>query len=664
MSIGWKFSRSSIDEGRSGGNASEYAFDHDLKDFVRETLQNSNDAGQDVEGKTRVNYKLRELTGDNLSSFLDVLQWESGTTYDTLRDHMDSGSIANTYTTLGHVYGEIVDEDNARLLVVTVEDYNTHGLYGPEGGDGPFSALVLDELITKKEGGSGSGGSYGLGKAVLWSWSGLKTVIFSSNPDLNRLGGNEPPRLVARTQLPSHESGADAYRYEGRGLFGDIGASPSMTAVASGQDDVVYKWGDEGGRPYSVWGDESTELSEQLGMGRSGDEYGTSISILGFCEPGGNTQASIDEVAEGIAEEASKWFWPAMLQDTLEVTVETDNETVEVEADTCEAARPFINCVQKRHETREILEQPGDVSVRTPEFNIEDRDTSSVPEGEDPMTQSGPIAVYARLADPDDPGPMSNYVALIRGSGMVVKYYNRDRVVYGGRSFHGVALAGKARPWTDEEPTDADVDIDDYLKAAEPPRHNDWEYTKRLKSNYKSGSGATIKNLQRIIITDAIKDIVRQTREEGRLVAGRLANRLNIPEGKGEGGDRDSGDGGSGSQVFSGTSNIEFDAEADRWEFSGFATIDVDNWEAWEVEVELRMKDEENKPVGTVPIESGSFFSETDEIWFDDLGDTVTVRGGRNVSNFSFSGRSMSDPFRGETEVNVTGQIFLQRMRA
>lgn len=664
MSIGWKFSRSSVDEGRSGGNASEYAFNHDLKDFVRETLQNSNDAGQDVEGKTQVNYKLRELTGDDLSSFLDALQWMSGTTDDTLQGHTEAVSRANTDTTLSHVYHEMVDEDDARLLVVTVEDYNTHGLYGPEGGDGPFSALVLDELITQKEGGSGSGGSYGLGKAVLWSWSGLKTVIFSSNPDPDRLNGEKPPRLVARTQLPSHESGADAYRYEGRGLFGDVGASPSVTAVASGQDDVVYKWGDEGGRPYSVWGDESAELSERLGMGRTEDGYGTSISILGFCEPGGNTQASVDEIAEGITEEASKWFWPAMLQGTLEVTVETDNETVEVEADTCEAARPFIDCVQKRHETREVLEQPGDVSVRTPEFDIQDRDSSSISEGEDAMTQGGPIAVYARLADPDDPGPMSNHVALIRGSGMVVKYYNRNRVVYGGRSFHGVALAGKARTWTDGEPTDADVDIDDYLKAAEPPRHNDWEYTKRLKSNYESGSGTTIKNLQRRIITDAIKDLVRQTREEGRLVAGRLANRLNLPEGKGEGGDGDGGGGGGGSQVFSGTSDIEFDAETDQWEFSGFATIEVDDWEAWEVEVELRMKDEENRPVGTVPIESGSFYSETDGVWFDDSGDTVTVRGGHDVDRLSFSGRSMSNPFRGETEVNVSGRIFLRRTRA
>ena len=664
MSIGWKFSRSSVDEGRSGGNASEYAFNHDLKDFVRETLQNSNDAGQDIEGKTQVNYKLRELTGDDLSSFLDALQWESGTTDDTLRGHTEAIASANTDTTLGHVYREIVDEDDARLLVVTVEDYNTHGLYGPEGGDGPFSALVLDELITQKEGGSGSGGSYGLGKAVLWSWSGLKTVIFSSNPDPGRLNGDKPPRLVARTQLPSHESGADSYRYEGRGLFGDIGASPSVTAVASGQKDVVYKWGDKGGRPYSVWGDESAELSKRLGMVRRGDEYGTSISILGFCEPGGNTQASVDEIAEDIAEEASKWFWPAMLQGTLEVTVETDNETVEVEADTCEAARPFIDCVQKRHETREVLEQPGDVSVRTPEFDIQDRDSSSMPEGENPTTRGGPIAVYARLDDPDNPGPMSNHVALIRGSGMVVKYYNRNRVVYGGRSFHGVVLAGEARAWTDEEPTDADIDIDEYLKTAEPPRHNDWEYTKRLKSNYESGSGTTIKNLQRRIITDAIKDLVRQTREEGRLVAGRLANRLNIPEGKGDGGDGDGGNGGGGSPVFSGTSDIEFDAEADRWQFSGFATIEVEEWDVWEVEVELRMKDEENQPVGTVPIESGSFNSETDGVWFEESGDTVTVRGDRHVDRFSFSGRSVSNPFRGETEVNVTGRVFKRRMKA
>lgn len=664
MSTGWKFSRSSVDEGRSGGNASEYAFDHDLKDFVRETLQNSNDAGQDVEGTTRVNYKLRELTGDDLASFLDALQWESETTDDTLRNHTEAVASANTDTTLGHVFGEVVDEEDARLLVVTVEDYNTHGLYGPEGGDGPFSALVLDELITQKEGGSGSGGSYGLGKAVLWSWSGLKTVVFSSNPDPDRVDGNEPPRLIARTQLPSHESSAEAYRYEGRGLFGDVGASSSATAVTSGDGDVVYKWGDEGGRPYSVWGDESAHLSERLGMGRRENEYGTSVSVLGFCEPGGNTQASVDEIAAGIADEASKWFWPAMLQGSLEVTVETDGELFEVEADTCEAARPFIDCVQKRHETREVLEQPGHVGVRTPEFDIQNKASSSLSEGEDQMTQSGPIAVYARLADPDDPGPMSNHVALIRGAGMVVKYYNRNRVVYGGRSFHGVVLAGKARTWTDDEPTTADEDIDDYLKAAEPPRHNDWEYTKKLKSNYESGSGSTVKNLQRKLITDAIKDLVRQTREEGRLVAGRLANRLNIPDGKGDGGDGDGGEGGGGSQVFSGTSNIEFDAETDRWEFSGFAKIEADDWEAWEVEVELRMKDEENRPVGTVPIESGSFESETEGVWFDDSGDTVTVRGGSHVDNFSFSGTSASDPFRGETEVNVNGRVFVGRMRA
>lgn len=656
MSAGWKFSRSSTDEGQSGGNPSEYAFDHDLTDFVRETLQNSNDAGQDIDETTEVNYKLRELSGDELDSFLSEIQWDSGTTSDTLGEHVDRVAGTSADSTLSHVLDEVRGEggEMGRLLVVTVEDRNTHGLYGAEGKDGPYSALVLDELITQKEGGSGSGGSYGLGKAVLWSWSGLKTVFFSSYPD--RTEDDTPPRLIGRTQLPSHESDSDAYRFEGGGFFGDVDSSSSMTAVSSDGDEVVYKWGDGGGRPYSVWGQEAADLASALGMERDSSTTGTSVSILGFCEPGGNRQADPEEIAAQIAEEASMWFWPAMLQGELEVTVETRDDQIDVEADRCDAVRPFIKCVQKRHETRDILDQPGDVGLRTPTFEIEDKSAS-----EDPETEDGPIGVYARLANPDYSGGLANHVALIRGAGMVVKYYNRNRIVYGGRTFHGVVLAGKARSWTDDPPTSADEDIDDYLKAAEPPRHNDWEYTKNLKSKYEHVTGGTIKGLQRTIITDAIKELVRQTREEGRLVAGRLANRLNIPDGRSEGGDGEPENGGGGARVFEGTSDIEFSVSEDRWQFSGFAHVIADEWEAWEVEIKLRQIDEENHSVGTVPIESGSLDISRDDVWYDDSGDTVTVRGGPDVEEFSFSGYSMIDPFRGETQVDVSGDVFLRR---
>jgi hypothetical protein len=459
--------------------------------------------------------------------------------------------------------------------------------------------------------------------------------------------------------LPTHEADSDIYRYEGRGLFGSLSESESATAVDTDGGDIVYKWGGSG-RPYSVWGDSASSIADELGVGRAEGEYGTSVSVLGFCEPGGKTQPSPEDLAPEIAKEASKWFWPAMLQGSLEVSVETDESEIEVEPDTHEAVRPFIQCVQKRNSIREILDQPGDVGLEMPTFEIENKEDTAVEESENTDTENGSVNVYARLADPDNAGSLSNKVALIRGSGMVVKYYDRNRIVYGGRKFHGVVLAGKARPWTDEDPSIADEDIDDYLQAAEPPRHDDWEYTKNLKSKYGTDSRSTIVGFQRNVITDAIKDLIRQTREEGRLVAGRLANRLNIPEGRGEDSDESGGNGGGGTQVLQGTSEISFENSEDRWEFSGFGELEVDDHEAWEAEVTLQRLDEENNVVGTVPIQS--LESDTTGVYIDDSGETATIRGREDIDTFRFSGYSATNPFRGETQINVKGRVFVGRL--
>ena len=656
MSVGWKFSRSSTDEGRSGGNPSEYTFDHDLPDFVRETLQNSNDAGYNHSGPTEVTYELREFTGDDAREYLRHLQWKpEDAAQDALKDHIEAVADENTDASVRHVYEEI--ENEGRLVVVTIHDHNTHGLYGPEGGRGPFSALVLDELITEKEGGTGRTGSYGLGKAVLWSWSGLKTVLFNSVP-VSTVQGETPPRLIARTQLPSHEADAEAYRYEGQGLFGLIDGSGTSTAASVG-DDTIYKWGG-GGRPYSVWGNDAAALATELGIDRQSESYGTSVSVLGFCEPGGGSQPSTDEIADEIANEASKWFWPAMLRGDLEVTIETDDDEIQVEPDTCNDVKPFVKCVQNRNNTRDVLEQPGDVGMKTPHFEIEDKTEAALGHDEDEddlETESGPIEVYARLANPERGGTLANKVALIRGGGMIVKYYDRNRIVYGGRTFHGVVLAGTARSWDDEEPTPADKDIDEYLRAAEPPRHDDWEYTKKLKSEYHRGARSTIEGLQRQLITDAIKELIRETREEGRLVAGRLADRLNIPEGVGEREDRTEREGGGGSQVFDGTSEISFDSTADRWRFSGFARILEDDYEAWEATVTLHRLDEEGNVVGTIPIDR--FETTADGLHTEARDDRYLVRGGPRMEKFSFRGKSTSAPSRGETKINVKGRVFV-----
>lgn len=652
MAVGWKFSRSSTDEGKSGGNASEYAFEHDLKDFVRETLQNSNDAGQEISDTTKVTYSFRELTGSNIDSFLEAIDWSSEygePAQETLNDHVNR--VGNTDKTAAHVLEEI--EEEGKLVLATVRDENTHGLQGPEGGSGPFSALVLDELITEKEG-TGSGGSYGLGKAVLWSWSGLKTVFFNSVP--KDVENKEPPRLIARTQLPAHESDSDKFRYEGRGLFGDLESGGTSTALSSPDNNTIYKWGDGKGRPYSVWGSEANNLAEAMGISRPNGVYGTTIAVLGFCEPGGKSQVDPEDLAARVAEKASKWFWPAMLRGDLEVVVETEEDEIEVEADTYSDVRPFINCVQKRNSTRDVLEEPGDVAVETPTFEIENKENS-----EDGDTEDGPINIYARLADPENSGELANKVALIRGSGMVVKYYDRNRVVYGDREFHGVVLAGKARPWTDEEPTDADKDIDDYLKAAEPPRHNNWEYTKNLKSQYEEGAKGTIEGLQRNIITDAIKRLVRQTREEGRLVAGRLADRLSIPEGTREGSSGRETTGGGGSHVLRGATELSFKSTTNRWKFSGFTAVQTTDYRAWQATVTLHKVDEEGNTVGTIPIEE--IECDDEGVYVDDSSDKVLMRCGPSKDSITFSGRSEENPFRGEAQIRVKGEVFKGGLR-
>jgi len=657
MSAGWRFSRTATDEGQAGGDPSEYAFDHDLKDFVRETLQNANDAGPESDGPVEVTYRLREYTGSELEQLKQTLHWDetdlpSGSAHgESLQLHLQAAADSGRDRALRQLLDSELDE---KILVVTVEDRNTCGLYGEEDGDGPYTALVLDELITQKDDASSSGGSYGLGKAVLWAWSGISTVAFHSHS--NDAHGNDPPRFIARTQLPSHEPASGDYRYKGRGLFGNLNGGGDAVAVGSTGSDVIYKWGDPTGRPYSLWGSEAGDCAKGASL-EPISETGTNVTVIGFSEPGSGTQPDPGELADDIAEQASKWFWPAMLQESLEVTVDAPTETIGVNPDTCEDVRPFVQCVKRRNSAGNVLESPGEVAVKSPEFEIED-ETESAAGSDDVTTESGPIDVYARLADPDREATLANHVALVRGAGMVVKYYDRNRVVYGGRDFHGVVLAGEARPWTDGKTTQADTDIDDYLTAAEPPKHDDWTDTKRLKEWYEQGATSTIKGLQRNLVTDAIRDLVRETRREGKLVAGRLAERLDIPEGRGDATNGGGPEGGSGASAVQGTAEIAFDPDDRQWEFSGLAKAKEDAYDIWEIEIHLRQTDEDGNTIGEVPIEEIDS-DDIGDLYVENAGDGKLVRADSSIDHFAFEGWSAAGSGRLETEINIDGTVYV-----
>ncbi|SFR53389.1 hypothetical protein SAMN04487947_2026 [Halogeometricum rufum] len=666
MSLGWKFSRASTEDGRSGGDPAAYAFENDLEDFVRETLQNANDAGPENEDEpVSVTYHLKEYSGSDLQDLFAAVDWSEeidgdSETEEYLKDHLQTVADSGQDDALARLLDEL--EDDGSLLMVTVADTNTHGLFGAEGGSGPFSALVLDDLVTENKE-SGAGGSYGLGKAVLWSWSGLSTVLFTSHPrDCN---GNEPPRLIARTQLPSHEIDDDQYRYLGRGFFGYLDESERDVRIDS-DGETRYKWGKNPGRPLSAWGDEAESIVNQIGVPTPQRE-GTSVSVLGFCPPGSDNQPNVEDLADDIAQEASKWFWPAMLRGSLEVNIETDSDTRVVDTTECEEVIPFVECIRSRESTVDVLDKPGDIAVTSPTFEIPDKKPGETEEEEDPATEDGPINVYARLADPERDLGLKNRVALVRGPGMVVKYYNRNRIVYGDRTFHGVVLAGNARTWNGES-TQADRDIEDLLTAAEPPTHKNWEKTRNLLEKYAEDDATScINNLQRNLITEALKSLVQVSREGGEFVAAGLAERLSLPEAGAEGGSGSGGGGGGGSgggggggggggsPTVTGDRSVTFDHNEGRWSFEGDINVGVHPHGIWELRVTIQQLSEEGNVIDQIPV--GVVSCGNDDVYVDDTGSEALLRAPTHVDTIKFIGRTVVDRERLQTRLNINATV-------
>jgi hypothetical protein len=193
----------------TGGIPSAYVFKPELDTFVREVLQNSLDAKQsDSEAPVEVKFTFRRLQGDDKQRFLDTIDW------DYLKTHLQAVVEGNNTMSalLAHA---IADLNTGALTLLRIDDSGTEGLTGDEDTPGTnFSSLCRNILDTTKDA-PGKGGSYGLGKALLWQFSALSTVLFSS-----RIAEDFPQkfRFFARTELPFHET--DSSRWNRSGWYG------------------------------------------------------------------------------------------------------------------------------------------------------------------------------------------------------------------------------------------------------------------------------------------------------------------------------------------------------------------------------------------------------------------------------------------------------------
>lgn len=602
---------------RYGDDPTKHAVDHDTEAFVREVLQNANDQGLDNDDPVEVTFRFVTLSGDEKGSFLESLGWD-----DSLGSRIQSVAQSER----GRQYGEVLNRVNnpeAEVRLLVVEDRNTTGLTGDWDEDSNYAALVRDELYSSKQDDT-AGGSYGLGKSVLWTFSGTSTVVFNSF--LNHgPSADDSPRLVARSKLPTHEIPDDDTTYQGAGWL----CRPTDT--------------EDGVRPESIWGTEASDFAEDLHVTRP-SVSGTSAMVVEYRDPTRDERPDLDELAQEFVEASVKYFWPAIDRGDLEVTVETGEETIEADVDSVPAIRPFVECYSSRFSEDDSLENPGDVAGLDIPIQVP-------PRADGTETLDGTVRLSARLASPADDDTYLNSVALFRGAGMVVKYYDQSRVAYGDRNFHGVLAAGEARP--DGPVTDSDREADRFLRFSEPPEHDEWESTENLREQYQQGFRLALDEMFGTM-RDGLRHLISKKASSDTL-SDNVLDRFPIH-----------GTGSPRSTTTQPAPAFDIDSSSgyddDRWSFSGQVEVMLEDFEKWTAEVSLTQVGEDGSRQEEIPVEEVDVTNDRTSVQYDD--GTAVLRADADVRELHFDGNSVrtgeGDPLDGgvgETQLEIRAEL-------
>lgn len=483
--VQWVFDPPPPSASRSGGAATWHVFSPDIETFVREVLQNANDQKRDDADAVHVRFRFNAISGAQLDTFLEGLSWA------TLEPHLQGAASAG-YVTISPRIRATLDalEQGKELITLAIEDLGTRGLAGGEDDeDGNFALLCRHELVTS-ESHDRRGGSFGLGKSVLWRFSSLSTVLFSST----LAEGAKRPRFFGRVLLPFHETGAGD---EVRGWSGSgwIGSRQSHGY---------------GTRAVSIWDDDARSHAASCLIERPEGQAGTTLLIVGFAEPSVEQPRELEEVCAGVTAAAGKWFWPAMADGRLRITVEAHREGEEIFHQIAEPGpdiRPFVLAETHGGTFVDKAAVPGEVAERLIPLDVPAR---RVPPGEPPVRGvQGVTRLRLRLAQTQEQ-ELAFHVALRRGTGMVVRYLKIPRGVSDDAAFHAVLSAGTA--WKDDADGRA---VEQFLRAAEPPEHKDWTArTDRMAASYHAGAGAALDRLLNGV-RDAVRELTEHAADEG-----------------------------------------------------------------------------------------------------------------------------------------------------
>jgi hypothetical protein len=400
--------------------------------LAREAIQNSVDARQFPASKVIVEFVFKNLEGDDKKKFVAASGLKSFVPRAKDLGFKEPNCIAN------------LGDASAPIRLLFVNDFNTTGLEGdPDSPSSKFNKFLLSLGDGGKEDEHGTGGSYGFGKSVYSSNSGILAIFAYSR---TRDEKKKPISLFFGCGYFRKHKHDDQY-YTGRAWFG-VDRTPKY---AHAQQLVKPLLDSDADKMAAVLGFDTRDESQ----------LGTSVLIV---------DTALD--AAGILRGVEDWWWPRIISHRLDVQVID-------EAGKKQLPRPL-----KRDDLRPFVEAFNIAMNKSPtdekaafrrQFNKLDK------------TNIGVVGLRVLERNEKDEYSVEedriDSVALIRMPLMVVKYYRQWMV--GSPAMAGAFVADEA--------------IDDVLKSAEPPAHDAWDRDARRLSD-QSGQ-------KRIIVDRVLRSI-------------------------------------------------------------------------------------------------------------------------------------------------------------
>jgi RNA polymerase primary sigma factor len=419
-----------------------------LEIFVREVLQNSLDAAEEKSGgakKVRVHIRLHRINDPRgKESFLSAIGWTE------LKKRVAASNRVRLNRQETIEFGDPDKLEKGPINILEISEIGTIGLVGPEAvlnemderrmpGEPPkaYIALTRDDARREKQG-LGSGGTYGLGKAVLWAASEIQTVFFFSH--LSTPWKDTTHRAAAQARLGPHFIGNNAFR--GLGYGGDM----------------------KEGWCRPIRNQQAQDLATKLGVGRRAEasEAGTTIVIPFWSQPDSDVD---DELATHvlIARYAARYFWPAIIDGRLDVTAEGHNGANENASSHLLHYQPFIELYQRVRQG-----QHGPRDAKAEDIRM------AVPKGPPPTTATE-ASTFVRAAlcevtrQDEVREDFKRKVACVRGQGMVVGYAKMTGNTQ-VKPLVGLALGGRA---PDMSPSGVRGDV--HLSLSDYVPHTRWD---------------------------------------------------------------------------------------------------------------------------------------------------------------------------------------------